>query len=218
MAKKSLRCGIFITFEGVEGCGKSTHARLVHRALKRLGYPSMYTKEPGGTKIGDKIRRILLDTKNTSLAVITELFLFEASRSEVVDKVITPALRRKMVVICDRFFDATMAYQGYGSGLNKNNIKSMTNFATKNLKPDLTIILDISIKKGLYRAGFKNGKDRMEKRPVSYHKRVRKGYRDIAKREPGRVRLISTMKDVDDTHTAVMREVLNVIRRYKAAG
>lgn len=215
MAKKGLRRGLFISFEGVEGCGKSTHSRLIYKYLKEEGYPSLYTKEPGGTKIGDKIRKILLDPKNIAMNDIAELFLFEANRSLVVDEVIRPALRKKMVVISDRFHDATMAYQGYGDGLNKTIIKSMNRLATGGITPDLTIVLDIDTKKGLYRAGRR---DRMEKKKISFHNRVRRGYKALAGKEPRRVRVIATKERIGDTQRLIRAEVLDVIQRYKATG
>ncbi|NQT06839.1 MAG: dTMP kinase [Candidatus Omnitrophica bacterium] len=218
MAKKGLRKGIFITFEGVEGCGKSTHARLIYRYLKRCGYPCIYTKEPGGTKVGRMIRQILLSPKNAKLDDMTEFFLFEASRSQIVSEVVTPALKKKNVVICDRFFDATMAYQGYGNGLDKGIIDKMNRLATGGLKPHLTIVLDIDSKKGLYRASRKNGKDRMERKAVSYHKRVRRGYAAIARKDPRRVKLIATRKKTSETQKLVKREITNVISRYSISG
>jgi len=214
MAKKSLRRGIFITFEGVEGCGKSTHSRRIYRHLKDIGYATIYTKEPGGTKVGNKIRQILLNPKNRGVNDITELFLFEANRSQVISDVIRPALREKKIVICDRFYDATMAYQGYGAGLDKNIVRKMNRLATGGLKPNLTIILDIDVKKGLYRATRK-GRDRMERKGVSFHNRVRRGYGAIAKSDPRRVRLIATRETISQTGDLIRKEVLDVIGRYK---
>lgn len=215
MAKKTLRRGIFITFEGVEGCGKSTHSKLIYRYLKKMGYPCLYTREPGGTRVGNKIREILLNPRNSGMDGVTELFLFEANRSQIVAEVIRPALRQKRIVICDRFFDATMAYQGYGAGLNKAVIKNMSSLATGGIRPDLTIVLDIDTKKGLYRATRLKRMDRMEGKRLSFHNRVRKGYRDIARKETRRVKVISTRKKVGKTQELIRQEVLDVIRRYK---
>lgn len=214
MAKANLRRGIFITFEGVEGCGKSTHAKLICRYLKNNALPFLYTKEPGGTKVGEKIRKILLDPENKTMRDITELFLFEANRSQIVDEVIRPALSKKSIVICDRFYDATVAYQGYGGRLNRALIKEMNTLAAGGLRPDLTIVLDIDVKRGLYRAGLRRKKDRMERKEIAYHTRVRRGYRDIARKEPRRVKLIATQDKIDATQNLIRREVLNVIRRY----
>ena len=216
MEKKSLRRGLFITVEGVEGCGKSTHSRLIYRYLKGLGLPCVYTKEPGGTRIGNKIRKILLSPRNAGMDDIAELFLFEANRSQVVSEVIRPALKRKTIVICDRFYDATMAYQGYGDRLDKAIIKRMNGLATGGTRPDLTIILDINVEKGLQRARLKR-RDRMEEKGLSYHNRVRKGYVDIARKEPRRVKLIPTKKRIEDTQELIRRKVLNVTGKYKIA-
>ena len=219
MAKKGLKRGVFITFEGVEGCGKSTHAKLLYGYLERnMKLPCLYTVEPAGTKTGDKIRRILLNPKNTSLSSITELFLFEASRSQLVKEVIRPALKKKSIVICDRFYDATTAYQGCAGALGVSLTKRISHLATGGLKPDLTIILDIDTRKGLRRAARRRGKDRMEKKDLSYHNRVRRGYIEIAKREPRRVKLIQTKKAISETQELIRREVLNVVQRYKTAG
>jgi dTMP kinase len=218
MAKKSLKKGIFITFEGVEGSGKSTHARLIYRYLKEAGYDTIFTREPGGTRVGERIRRILLNPDNASLCDMTELFLFEASRSQIVAEVIRPALRKRRIVVCDRFFDATTVYQGCANVMDKKEVMRLNGLATGGLKPDLTIVLDIDIRKGLRRATRRRKKHRMEKKSLIYHRRVREGYRDIARREPRRVKLMPTQKDISDTQGLIRREVNIVVQRYKAAG
>lgn len=214
MAKKKLKRGLFITLEGVEGCGKSTQAKLLFGYLKRVGYNCVLTREPGGTRSGEMIRKILLDTKNRSLCGTTELFLFEANRSQIVEEVIRPALKEKKIVICDRFFDATMAYQGYAGGFDKNAVCSMNILATGGLKPYLTIILDINTKEGLRRATRFRSSDRMENKKISYHYKVRRGYIDIAKREPRRVKLIKTREELSETQELIRREVLSALKRY----
>jgi dTMP kinase len=195
MPKNRLRKGIFITFEGVEGCGKSTHAKLIFRYLKKAGYDCVLTREPGGTKIGEMIRNILLNPKNASLNDTTELFLFEANRAQVVDEVIRPALKENRIVVCDRFFDATMAYQGYANRFDKKMIKRMSEFATGGLKPHLTVVLDINTKEGLRRSTHLTGKDRMEEKCL--------------------VRLITTRKNINLTQELIRHEVLGVLKRYK---
>jgi len=218
MAKKVLKRGIFMTFEGVEGCGKSTQAKIIHEDIVSEGYDCILTREPGGTRVGEMIREILLRPENTALVDIAELLLFEASRAQIVEEVIRPALRKKQVVICDRFYDATTAYQGYGGGFNKADLKRMNDFATGGLKPDLTIILDIESQEGLRRACRFRGEDRMEAKELAYHRRVRKGYMDIAKKEPKRVRLIRTRDSLEETRQIIKKEVLGVLRRYSISG
>src|SRR3989338_5431640 len=181
--------GKFITIEGPEGSGKSTHSRLLCLYLKRNGYKVLHTREPGGTEIGEAIRRILLDKKNKDISDACELFLFLAARAQIVEEVIKPALAKGYTVVCDRFHDATVAYQGYGAGLDLKLIGSAGKLATGNLKPDLTILLDVETELGLKRAGIK---DRMEIKSVRFNKKVREGYLKIAKKEPGRIKVIRT--------------------------
>lgn len=181
--------GRFITIEGPEGSGKSTHSRLLCGYLRRRGLKILHTREPGGTKIGEVIRKVLLDRKNKKISGACELFLFLAARAQIVEEIIRPALAKGYIVVCDRFHDATAAYQGYGAGLDLKLIDSTGRLATGGLKPDLTVLLDVETKVGLKRAGVK---DRMEVKPVRFHKRVRDGYLEIAKREPRRIKVIRT--------------------------
>jgi len=181
--------GKFITIEGPEGSGKSTHSRLLCAHLRRSGFKILHTREPGGTKIGEAIRRILLDKKNRGMSDECELFLFLAARAQIVAEIIRPALARGYVVVCDRFQDATLAYQGYGAGIDLKLIGSTGKLATGGLKPDLTILLDVETSVGLRRAGHK---DRMELKSVLFHKRVRNGYLRLAAKEPRRIKVIRT--------------------------
>ncbi len=172
MTARKLRKGIFITFEGPEGCGKSTQSRLLYDYLRERSYDCVYTREPGGTLLGDHIRHILLHANEIDITDLAELFLFEANRSQVVKEVIRPNILKKRIVVCDRFGDATVAYQGYGGRLPIKVIKKLNYLATGGLKPDLTIILDVDTPTGLKRARRK-GVDRMEKKTIAYHRRVR---------------------------------------------
>lgn len=217
MEKKSLRRGIFITFEGPEGCGKSTQSKLLFDHLRRQDYPCIHTREPGGTKTGEAIRNVLLHSKDAAISDLTELFLFEACRSEIVKEVIRPSLAGKIIVICDRFSDATLSYQGYGGKLPIKTIMTLDNIATGALKPDLTILLDIDTLTGLKRAKAK-GVDRMEKKDIAYHKRVRSGYLKLAKADPKRIKVIKVTDGIEKTQGLVRREVERVIQRYKRAG
>ncbi|MDD5496453.1 MAG: dTMP kinase [Candidatus Omnitrophica bacterium] len=217
MAKKSLRKGIFITFEGGEGCGKTTQSKLLYDYLMKRGYACVYTREPGGTAAGELIRQVLLHSKDTHITDLAELFLFEASRAQIVEEVIIPALKDKRIVICDRFNDATFSYQGYGGKVALGAIKSLDDIATLGLKPDLTILLDIDTLTGLERARSK-GTDRMEKKDVAYHKRVRSGYLKLAAKEPKRIKVVKVRGAISQTQDIVRREVEVVIRKYKRAG
>lgn len=217
MAKKNLKRGIFITFEGPEGCGKSTHSKLLSDYLRKKGYPVVHTREPGGTKLGEKIRQVLLNSKAIEISDLAELFLFEACRSEIVKELIAPALGRKRIVICDRFSDATFAYQGYGGGIPLGVIGELDRAATGGMTPDFTILLDVDTATGLARAK-KKGADRMEKKTAAYHKRVRSGYLERARLNPARITVISVTDGIEKTQKIVRREVERVIQRYIRAG
>ena len=214
MAKKVLNKGIFITFEGCEGCGKSTHSRHLYDYLNELGYRCVITREPGGTRVGEEIRRILLYSDGVKISDVTELLLFESARAQITDEIIKPALEKSAIVICDRFSDATLAYQGYGGKIPAKMIKAMDKVATGGIRPDLTIVLDIDTATGLRRAKRK-GCDRMEKKALSYHKRVRAGYFAIAAKEPARVKIVRVEDDIKDTQYNIRSMVSRVIQRYK---
>ncbi len=217
MAAKSLKKGVFITFEGVEGCGKSTQSKLLYDELKKRGYNCVYTREPGGTRTGEKIRQILLHSKVGNITGLTELLLFEACRSQIVDEVIKPAIKSKKIVICDRFSDATLSYQGYGGKVPLETIGAVDRIATEGLKPDLTILLDIDTITGLRRARSK-GMDRMESKDVSYHKAVRAGYIELAKKYPGRIRVVKVKEGIAAVQARVQSGVECVMQKHKRAG
>ncbi len=187
----------FITFEGPEGCGKSTQSRMLADYLKEKGYRVVYLREPGATKVSEKIRGVLLDKKNSAMSPECEMLLYMAARAQIVAEVIKPALKKGKIVICDRFLDSTVAYQGYGLGMDINLIKSIARLVTQGIKPDLTILLDVPLKQGLkHRDG---NKDRIEQRPLPYHARVRKGYFKLAKAEAGRIKVVKIEKDANKT-------------------
>ncbi len=189
--------GKFITFEGSEGCGKSTQSKLLSRYLKANGYDVVYLREPGGTKISEKIRKILLDARNTGMDAQCEMLLYMASRAQIVSEIIKPSLKQGKIVICDRFLDSTLAYQGYGLGMDKTLIRSIGYFATGGIKPDLTIFLDLPVEKGL--SVRSRAKDRIEQRSIDYHKRVRRGYLMLAKIDPKRIKIVKVAKEKDAT-------------------
>lgn len=176
---------LFITFEGSEGCGKSTQARALWRKITRTGIPAVLTYEPGGTSLGNQLRRVLKKKYQQEIPPLAELFLFAACRLQLVDKVIIPNLQQGTVVICDRFTDSTIAYQGYGRGLDLKIIKEVNDLATHGIKPQLTILLDIATQKGLSRKQSKKS-DRFEAEDIAFHNRVRNGYLNLAAMEPER--------------------------------
>jgi dTMP kinase len=176
--------GLFITFEGGEGCGKSTHSRLLLKKLEQRNVPVVLTHEPGGTALGDELRKIVKRKQDSSISPQTELFLLAASRAQLVAELIRPALKEGKVVICDRFTHSTMVYQGYGRGLDFTAIRMVNNMATRHLNPDLIILLDISPEQGLARK--RSLKDRFELEDLSFHRRVREGYLKMAEAEPDR--------------------------------
>ncbi|CUS97118.1 dTMP kinase [Candidatus Chrysopegis kryptomonas] len=179
---------MLITFEGVDLCGKTTQAEILIKRLKDLGYDVVFVREPGGTKISEMIRDILLDLRNLEMDSITELFLFSASRAQLVKEIILPALNSGKIVICDRFYDSTLAYQGYGRGIDIEKIKVINELASSGLVPDVTFLIDIPVDE-IYRrkskvietGGVKNSTDRMESSGVEFYERVRRGYLEIAK-------------------------------------
>ncbi|MBU0710017.1 MAG: dTMP kinase [Candidatus Omnitrophica bacterium] len=197
--------GKFITFEGSEGCGKSTQSRMLSRYLKGRGCKVVYIREPGGTKISEKIREILLNPKNKKISANCEMLLYMAARVQIVEEVIRPALLGGKIVICDRFLDSTVVYQGFGLGIDIQLIKKMGIFATGGLKPHLTILLDLPVRDGLKKRG--SSKDRIERRPYSYHLRVRKGYLKLAAQETNRIKVIKVENNKNKTQNKIREAV-----------
>jgi len=177
--------GILITFEGGEGCGKSTQARLLYQKLQQHNIPSLLTQEPGGTPLGNKIRSVLKVKRDFNISPLSELFLFAACRSQLIQDVIGPALDSGIVVVCDRFSDSTTVYQGSGRGLDLSLIDSVNTSATGGLKPDVTILLDVLPEQGLQRKR-KIDRDRFDSEELSFHRRIREGYLNLAAGEPKR--------------------------------
>ncbi len=200
--------GIFITFEGSEGSGKSTQSRMLCRYMARKGFKVVFLREPGATRVSEKIRKILLDKRNVSLCPEAEMLLYMASRAQTVREVIAPALKAGKIVVCDRFLDSTTAYQGYGLGIDLKLIRLLGGFSTAGVSPGLTIFLDLPVREGLkHRDG---SKDRIEKRPINYHERVRAGYLKIAACEPRRVKVIKLQPGKD----ATQRMIRNVVEGF----
>ncbi len=210
--------GILITFEGVEGSGKSTHCERICAYFEKKGFEVVRVHEPGGTKIGEQLRSILLSDENDDIVDGTELFLFLASRCQVVEKLIRPALNSGKVVVCDRYIDSSLAYQGYGRGISDEFIRSLNKFAVRNVVPDLTIVLDLNTPIGLKRVKKRlDGKqpDRIERSKLGFHQRIREGYMAIARAEPERIRIVDVDRDLRKTERAVKRLVDKFLQRRK---
>jgi len=199
--------GIFITFEGPEGSGKTTHSKLLCEFLRKKGFKVLHTREPGGTLISEKIRKILLDPKNKGMDIGCEMLLYMAARAQIVEEKILPALKRGKIVVCDRFTDATLAYQGYAGGVGLKVINNIAGIVTKGLKPDITFLLDIDAKIGLLRAG--KSKDRMEQKSILYHNKVRNGYLAIARKELKRVKVLSSVKEIEKTQEKIKKIIFS---------
>ncbi|CUT01312.1 dTMP kinase [Candidatus Kryptobacter tengchongensis] len=189
---------MFITFEGLDLCGKTTQAEILIQKLKNSGFDITFVREPGGTRISELIRNILLDSQNKEMDPITELFLFSASRAQLVREVIIPSLNSGKIVICDRFYDSTLAYQGYGRGIEIEKIKIINELASSGLVPDLTFLIDIPVEEIYRRRKEKYGDlDRMENSGLEFYKRVKHGYLEIAK-SSDRFIIIDGMKKIDE--------------------
>jgi dTMP kinase len=213
--------GAFITFEGSEGCGKSTQVKRLAARLEKAGIPTLVTREPGGTAIGEKIRDLLqFAPESFAMAPETEVLLFEASRAQLVRETIQPALEKGMVVISDRFFDSTTVYQGVARRLSADIVATLSSFAVGNARPDLTFILDIDVETArarmLRRVRPVAVKDRMEEEPVEFYERVCQGYRELAKREPGRFILIDAAQSPEAIDDQVWNAVQSKIENRKS--
>lgn len=193
--------GLFITFEGTDGCGKTTQIEMLKDYFEKQGRTVLLTREPGAKGLGTKLREILLNYDG-EVSPVCESFLFLADRAQHVDTIIKPAVARGEIVLCDRHTDSTVAYQGYGRELDIEQIKMLNNIATSGLKPDLTFIFDIDIDTAQKRVG--KNKDRMESAGVEFFKRVRNGYLEIAKQEPERVKVLDGSKSIETIHNELL--------------
>ncbi len=224
--------GTFLTLEGPEGSGKSTQGRLLVDGLRRAGDDMLHVREPGGTAIGEQIRALLLHPSHGEMAARTEMLLFAAARAQLVAEVIAPALARGTLVVCDRFVDASLAYQGVGRGLGLEVVRAVNAAATGGLTPDLTLLLDVDPAVGLARvrdasstrtiagpdgAARWSGGDRIERETLAFHERVREGFLSLARIEPHRITVIDARGSVDDVHAEIRRVVEEFLRSRRQA-
>lgn len=204
--------GIFISFEGGEGAGKSTHIRFLAKSLEEHGYEVLGLREPGGTKIGEQLRDIVLDNANAEMTPEAELLIYEAARAQIVSEVIFPALQRGAVVLCDRFYDSTLAYQGYGRGLSQEFIKQANEFACQGMHPDRTILMSCGAEArvGLERATHDAKADRVESAGEEFHSRVNEGFEEMAQADSDRIRVVVSADKKSQTSKAVFSELSDI--------
>ena len=193
--------GLFITFEGCDGCGKTTQLELLAKYLQDKGYDVIVTREPGARGLGEKLREILLNYDG-EVSSNCESFLFLADRAQHIDTIVKPAIDAGKIVLCDRHIDSTAAYQGYGRGLDLEQINYLNNIATSGLKPDLTLLFDVDIETSMARVG--KNKDRMESAGIEFQEKVRRGYLELAKAEPKRIRVFDSRKTIEQLHQEVL--------------
>lgn len=201
---------LFITFEGGEGCGKSTQSKLLYQRLRRLALPALLIHEPGVTTLGKKITRLLKWSQDITITPLAELLLFNVSRAQLVAEVIQPNLKKNTIVICDRYADSTMAYQGFGRGLDLSIVKNANDIATQGIIPDLTILMDISVEEGLKRKQNKKI-DRFEAENLKFHGKVREGYLALAKAEPQRWVVVDAAKNRKDIAEIIWQKVSKIL-------
>jgi len=205
------RRGILISFEGIDGSGKSTQARLLYEHLRKQRRKVLFLREPGGTTVSEAVRAILLDTRHKRLNVRAELLLFLAARAQLVDQVIIPALKAGTIVITDRFSDSTFAYQIFGRGLPAQIVRRMNAFAADHIRPDLTFLVDLEV--GAARGRLKQTKDRMESSTVKFHRAVRRGFLEIAGAEPRRVRVLDGRLSPEAVFESVRADTTVLLQR-----
>jgi len=208
---------MFITFEGPDGSGKTTQARMLAEHLESRGYPVLCTREPGGTEISEQVRQVILSTHNKSMRNETEVLLYSAARAQIVAELIRPALAQGKLVICDRYYDSTFAYQGYGLGVDLNLLRAITQFATGGLVPDLTFYVDVPVELGLARR-HRGETNRLDLKNVEYHTRVRNGYLELVKAEPMRFIVIDGSGSVEQVQEQIRARMMTELAQRQIPG
>lgn len=199
--------GLFITVEGIDGCGKSTQARLIAAALEAAGHDVLRLREPGGVKISEQIRAILLDPANAEMGDVCELLLYEAARAQLVHQVIRPALAAGKTVVCDRFYDSTTAYQAFADGLDRNMVSQANELAVDGCRPNLTLVFDLPVEDALRRRSGRGAEDRLELKGMEFQERVAAGFRAVAADELDRVKLIDAGGSIAEVFSGVAAEL-----------
>jgi dTMP kinase len=208
---------VFVSFEGIEGCGKTTQVELLATVLSQRGIPHLVTREPGGTRLGELIRKILLDPGNSEMEPLTELFLYAADRAQHIAQVIRPALEARQWLICDRFADATTVYQGYARDQDLVFIQQLNQWATQGLWPNLSLLLDCPVEVGLNRArrriensALEGREDRFEQQALTFHQKVRDGYLELAAQHPERFKILDATMELERLH----EEIVTIVEPY----
>ncbi len=208
-----MKKGVFITFEGIDGCGKSTQMRLLGQRLEQRGVAVIYTREPGGTAISEKIRSVILDRDNTEMTAITEMLLYAAARAQHVEELVLPSVMSGKVVLCDRFYDSTVAYQGAGRSLSEDKLREANALAIKEMWPDLTIFLDVDYETSRRRMHKREALDRMDAEKRAFHERVIEGFRELADKYPERICRIDASGSKEETQARIRNMVQNHVLR-----
>lgn len=206
--------GFLISFEGTDGCGKSTQIRLLAEKLKREGKDVLVSREPGGCRIGEKIREILLNAENREISSLCELFLYEAARAQHMQEIVFPALEAGKIVILDRFVDSTYAYQAYGRGLERETVEHLNTFAVSGRYPDITLLLALSPKEAFCRKGGREDGDRMEQAGDSFFQRVQSGFEEAARKYPERICVVNVESSKEETHRKIYGSVKAILGEY----
>ena len=208
-----MRKGLFITFEGGDGSGKTTASKYVCGQLEAAGYEVVYTREPGGSNIAEQIRSVILDVNNILMDNRTEALLYAASRRQHLVEVILPALKAGKIVICDRFIDSSLAYQGYARGIGVDEVMNINQFAIENCLPDLTIYFDIEPEIGLQRIHSRDYLDRLENESISFHHKVHEGYKLVCERYPERIKVIDSTQSIPDVQKQTLDIVMQLVKK-----
>jgi len=214
MRSDIMQKGIFITFEGNDGSGKTTISTKVYETLKNKGYPVLYTREPGGIEIAEQIRSIILDPNNTEMDARTEALLYAASRRQHLIEKVLPAIKQGKIVLCDRFIDSSLAYQGVGRNIGMKEVFDMNAFAIEGHMPDVTIFLSVSLKTGMKRVAQRGNLDRMDQESMEFHKRVAEGYESVKLKYADRMVMIDAEQEMEKVYEATLRQVEEIIKRY----
>lgn len=209
--------GVFIVFEGIDGVGKTTQLSYLFAALRQRNHKVVLTREPGGTRIGEAVRRVLLDTGNSGMTGETEALLYAAARSQFVAEVVRPALERGETVLSDRFLDSSLAYQGFGRGLELDRLRQVNSLATGGLRPDLTVLLDLPAAAALARMD-PDRRDRLEREGVDFFERVRRGYLELASADPGHYLIVNAEREADVCASAILKRVAVIFKPGSSLG